>query len=82
MNMTSPKQKFKMNLQYSNKIKQEIDKYITGLDKEADMAASAKTTQELHNKYSDHSQELGGFEECICYRSKMVQKDTKHQLDM
>ena len=44
---------WKINLQQSNNIKQEIDYFIVGQDKEADLVARAKTTWEMHDEYSD-----------------------------
>ena len=46
---------FKTNLDQNNKIKQEINYFIADLDMEADRAASAETTQTIHNEYSDVS---------------------------
>ena len=65
----------KLNFQHSNKITQEIDYFIEGGDMEANKAASAETTQTIHNEYSDI------YAGIVCFRgtfSLHVKDDVRH----
>ena len=66
----------KINLHYKNKIKQNIDYFIAGWYKEANMAASVKATQELYNKYSDIFTGIGCFKGTF---SLLVKEGAKQQ---
>ena len=44
---------FKINPHYTCKINQETDYFIVGKDMEANSMASTKTTDIMHNEYSD-----------------------------
>ena len=58
----------------NNKIKQEIDYFIAGLDKEANRVASPETKQKIHNEYSDVFTGIRCFK---CAFSFQVKDDAK-----
>ena len=47
-----------------------MDYFVAGPDKKANMAPSAKTTQELHSKYSDLFSGIGCFKGTLSLQLK------------
>ena len=66
------------NNPHTKRIKQETDYFMMGPGTEDDWVVSAETALKMHDEFSDIFTELGTSKALSPYRSKMMQRHTRH----